>query len=298
MAFFKFFNRFVSLFVFFSRFFLLRQFGWRVTANLDRILNIERGTRTSSVQRKWLAWSCLSMLYNRINQFLDRFNVTLNPDGGSHNWTEFDAFNEFNENITLSHIINFFAQNNSLDVGTDMLNMTDKFRQLDESIGATLRLGLNSSADFGAFGHNVTGIGAIGGAAAKSDSDAEPLFVLISVTICYLFIFVAGVLGNVITCTVISRNKSMHTATNYYLFNLAISDLILLLSGKSMHSICPYIPYPYPYPYPPPFITMNQFGTVHCFDPFAYISFDANLAPHSIVRQSNPINQHVHTLTL
>lgn len=166
------------------------------------------------------------MLYNRINQFLDRFNVTLNADGGSHNWTELDAFNEFNENITLSHIINFFTQNDSLDVGTDMLNMTEKFRQLDESIGASLRLGLNSTVDLDAFSHNVSG------GAGKSDSDAEPLFVLISVTICYLFIFVAGVLGNVITCTVISRNKSMHTATNYYLFNLAISDLILLLSGK------------------------------------------------------------------
>lgn len=178
------------------------------------------------------------MLYNRINQFLDRFNVTLNADIGSHNWTELDAFNEFNENITLSHIINFFTQNNSLDVDTDMLNMTEKFRQLDESIiGASLRLGLNSTADLVAFSHNVSGIGGGGGSsgvcsAAINDTDAEPLFVLISVTICYLFIFVAGVLGNVITCTVISRNKSMHTATNYYLFNLAISDLILLLSGK------------------------------------------------------------------
>lgn len=170
------------------------------------------------------------MLYNRINQFLDRFNVTLNTDSGSHNWTELDAFNEFNENnITLSHIINFFIQNNSLDVSDDMLNMTEKFRQLDESMGASLRLDLNSTADLVAFSHNVSGI------ATKNDSDAEPLFVLISVTICYLFIFVAGVLGNVITCTVISRNKSMHTATNYYLFNLAISDLILLLSGKSNH---------------------------------------------------------------
>lgn len=167
------------------------------------------------------------MLYNRINQFLERFNITLNSNSGSHNWTELDALNEFNENITLSHIINFFSQNDSLDVGSDMLNMTETFRQLDESIDASFRLGINSTAvDLVAFSHNVSS------SATKGDSDAEPLFVLISVTICYLFIFVAGVLGNVITCTVISRNKSMHTATNYYLFNLAISDLILLLSGK------------------------------------------------------------------
>lgn len=60
----------------------------------------------------------------------------------------------------------------------------------------------------------------------------DPMAVVIPVTICYAIIFIAGVLGNVITCTVISRNKSMHTATNYYLFNLAISDLLLLISGK------------------------------------------------------------------
>lgn len=60
----------------------------------------------------------------------------------------------------------------------------------------------------------------------------EPLCVIILVTICYTLISVAGLLGNVITCIVISKNKSMHTATNYYLFNLAVSDLTLLLSGE------------------------------------------------------------------
>lgn len=64
----------------------------------------------------------------------------------------------------------------------------------------------------------------------ESSRDAIPI--LATITICYIFIFIAGVLGNLITCTVISRNKFMHTATNYYLFNLAISDLLLLLSGE------------------------------------------------------------------
>lgn len=71
-------------------------------------------------------------------------------------------------------------------------------------------------------------------------STSEPLTVLILVTICYAFIFIAGILGNVITCAVIYQNKSMHTATNYYLFNLAISDLTLLLSGKWIMSINRY----------------------------------------------------------
>lgn len=60
----------------------------------------------------------------------------------------------------------------------------------------------------------------------------DSMTIVIPVTICYAIIFVAGILGNVITCAVISRNKPMHTATNYYLFNLAVSDLLLLLSGE------------------------------------------------------------------
>lgn len=39
----------------------------------------------------------------------------------------------------------------------------------------------------------------------------EPLFVLILVSVFYMVIFVAGILGNLITCLVIHRNKSMHT---------------------------------------------------------------------------------------
>ncbi|KAH8409732.1 hypothetical protein KR222_003269 [Zaprionus bogoriensis] len=54
---------------------------------------------------------------------------------------------------------------------------------------------------------------------------------LATLSVCYALIFMAGILGNLITCIVISRNNFMHTATNFYLFNLAISDLILLCSG-------------------------------------------------------------------
>lgn len=71
----------------------------------------------------------------------------------------------------------------------------------------------------------------------ESTPDADPLKrppmpLLATLTVCYTLIFIAGVLGNLITCIVISRNKFMHTATNFYLFNLAVSDLILLLSGE------------------------------------------------------------------
>lgn len=51
-------------------------------------------------------------------------------------------------------------------------------------------------------------------------------------TILFVCIFVTGVIGNVIVCIVIVRQKTMHTATNYYLFSLAVSDLIFLMMGK------------------------------------------------------------------
>lgn len=40
-------------------------------------------------------------------------------------------------------------------------------------------------------------------------------------------IFVISLIGNLLTCIVIYYDRTMHTATNYYLFNLAVSDLIV-----------------------------------------------------------------------
>nr|AEX15648.1 pheromone biosynthesis activating neuropeptide receptor isoform A [Mythimna separata] len=57
------------------------------------------------------------------------------------------------------------------------------------------------------------------------------LDLVVPLTVTYVIIFVAGILGNTSTCVVIARNRSMHTATNFYLFSLAISDLILLVCG-------------------------------------------------------------------
>lgn len=58
---------------------------------------------------------------------------------------------------------------------------------------------------------------------------------LVSLIIVYLIIFISGVVGNVCTCIVIVKNRYMHTATNYYLFSLAISDMLTLILGKSIY---------------------------------------------------------------
>jgi len=63
------------------------------------------------------------------------------------------------------------------------------------------------------------------------------LNIVLPITVIYVFIFVTGVIGNIAVCLVIVRNNFMHTATNYYLFSLAVSDLTLLLLGKYLYNL-------------------------------------------------------------
>ena len=60
-----------------------------------------------------------------------------------------------------------------------------------------------------------------------------PESTLIPVTVVYILLFITGTIGNFSVCLVIAKNKSMQSATNLYLFNLAVSDLTLLILGKS-----------------------------------------------------------------
>ena len=62
-----------------------------------------------------------------------------------------------------------------------------------------------------------------------------PLEVVLPITIVYVIIFVTGVVGNVAVCLVIIRNPGLQTATNYYLFSLAVSDLAVLVLGEYNH---------------------------------------------------------------
>ena len=62
------------------------------------------------------------------------------------------------------------------------------------------------------------------------DSDRQ-MHTLIPMTILYVITFLLSAVGNTVTCVVIVSNRYMHTATNYYLFSMAISDLLLLVTG-------------------------------------------------------------------
>lgn len=59
-----------------------------------------------------------------------------------------------------------------------------------------------------------------------------PLTIFVPLCVLYTIIFLTGVLGNLSVCLVIARNPALHTATSYYLFSLAVSDLTLLILGK------------------------------------------------------------------
>ncbi|XP_048524352.1 pyrokinin-1 receptor isoform X2 [Dendroctonus ponderosae] len=81
----------------------------------------------------------------------------------------------------------------------------------------------------------------------------DELYIVLPISVIYLVIFITGTVGNITTCIVIYRNKSLHTATNYYLFSLAVSDLVLLVSGLPQEIYLIWSRYPY------------IFGNLFCF---------------------------------
>ncbi|NP_001127725.1 neuropeptides capa receptor-like [Bombyx mandarina] len=72
-----------------------------------------------------------------------------------------------------------------------------------------------------------------------------PLQKIVPISVLLLVIFVTGVVGNLTVCVVIVRHPTMHTATNYYLFSLALSDLLLLLFGLPNDLSVSWHQYPY-----------------------------------------------------
>ena len=73
----------------------------------------------------------------------------------------------------------------------------------------------------------------------------DPLSTVIPMTCVYSAILISGIIGNLCTCIVIFKNKYMHTATNYYLFSLAVSDLLLLILGLPQEIFQLWQKYPY-----------------------------------------------------
>ena len=53
-------------------------------------------------------------------------------------------------------------------------------------------------------------------------------------TIFYSTVSVLGIPGNILTCLTIYKNSYMKTASNFFIFNLAIADLVTLILGKKL----------------------------------------------------------------
>ncbi|EDV97241.1 GH14790 [Drosophila grimshawi] len=89
-----------------------------------------------------------------------------------------------------------------------------------------------------------------------------PLHKAVMISIIFGGIFITGVLGNVLVCMVIIRHAAMHTATNYYLFSLAVSDLIYLLLGLPIEVFLYW--HQYPFLFGLPFCKLRAFISEAC----------------------------------
>lgn len=78
-------------------------------------------------------------------------------------------------------------------------------------------------------------------------SKREDLITAIPLTVIFALLLVTGCVGNLCTAIVIARpkNKYMHTATNYYLFSLAMSDFLFLILGLPHEMYTLWQRYPY-----------------------------------------------------
>ncbi|XP_068142444.1 neuropeptides capa receptor [Drosophila tropicalis] len=89
-----------------------------------------------------------------------------------------------------------------------------------------------------------------------------PLYKAILISIIFGGIFITGVIGNLLVCIVIIRHSTMHTATNYYLFSLAVSDLLYLLFGLPAEVFLYW--HQYPYLFGLPFCKIRAFISEAC----------------------------------
>ena len=46
--------------------------------------------------------------------------------------------------------------------------------------------------------------------------------------VCYVVIFIVGVIGNTLVCLVVCRERRMRIVTNYFIVNLSAADLLVL----------------------------------------------------------------------
>ncbi|GFR84781.1 neuropeptide FF receptor 2 [Elysia marginata] len=57
----------------------------------------------------------------------------------------------------------------------------------------------------------------------------QPLFMLVILSVSYGIVFLLALLGNISVIIVVARDKSLHTATNLFLVNMAVADMLMAI---------------------------------------------------------------------
>lgn len=57
----------------------------------------------------------------------------------------------------------------------------------------------------------------------------HPLSITVIYSLAYSLVCICALFGNLMVVTVVYRNSSMHNATNYFIVNLAIADILVAL---------------------------------------------------------------------
>ncbi len=57
----------------------------------------------------------------------------------------------------------------------------------------------------------------------------QPIHMIVIYSLAYSIVFVLGLTGNGLVVSIVYRNPRMHNVTNYFIVNLAIADILVLL---------------------------------------------------------------------
>lgn len=75
---------------------------------------------------------------------------------------------------------------------------------------------------------------------SEINEDIYPKFFEWLLIFLYIFVFLVGVIGNIMVCYVVWRNKMLKSVTNFFLVNLAVSDVMVIticLPATLVHDI-------------------------------------------------------------
>lgn len=118
-----------------------------------------------------------------------------------------------------------------------LLKLISKFSQPDGSNSTLAPDDIRLVSEFMnqslAYSHRDGDAGRTVDSALNEDIDTEEvpidLWVKLIIYAIYLIICLLGIFGNAIVCFVVARNPTMHTVTNVFIANLALSDIFLCL---------------------------------------------------------------------